>query len=67
MAGLEDHARRYLDGFVSRAGDLEENPVLAFENDFAIVQAARHLHQTVSANQPIWVEPGIPVGRRSIG
>ena len=46
VAGLEDHTRRHLDRFVPGAGDLKENPVLALQNDFAIVQPPRHLHQT---------------------
>ena len=36
---------------MTRCADLKENLVLALEKDFAIVNATRHVHQPVSANQ----------------
>ena len=47
--------------FVSRAGDLEENLLLALEQDFAIVDPARQVHQPVDVDHLLVAEPFILV------
>jgi hypothetical protein len=38
-------------GFVSCAGDLEEDLLLALEHDFAVINAPRHVHGAVKTKQ----------------
>jgi hypothetical protein len=38
---------------VSRAADLKENTILAFEKDFAVVEAPRHVHHTIGPDQVV--------------
>ena len=44
MAGLEQHARGGLDGFMPGAADLEENLVLALKDDLPVIKAAGEIH-----------------------
>jgi hypothetical protein len=50
-AGLEGHGGGDLDGFVTGGADLEVDFVLAFEKDFAVVDATAGVHQAESAKQ----------------
>jgi hypothetical protein len=51
VAGLKDHARSGLNGFVSGAGDLEVDFALAFEKDFPVVDATGEVHDAESPDE----------------
>lgn len=51
MRGPENQASRHLHGFVSRAANLEKNAILPLQQDFPVVQAARHVHRAIGPDQ----------------
>ena len=59
----ESHARGGRDGFVARAADLEENAVLALQQDLAVVQAAGRVHHPEGPNQRVRIEPPVTDGK----
>jgi hypothetical protein len=52
--------------FVTRSADLEEDPILAFERDLAIVQTPRRMHQTKRANELLAIESRQTAGRAGL-
>ncbi len=60
-AGVQRQSRGCLNCFMAGAADLEENPVLPLQQDLAIVQTARGLHNTKSANQSFPVKAVVTV------
>ena len=57
VAGLQDHARRREDAFVSGAADLEEDQALVLELDFLVVQLPRQHHDAVRAEEILRRKP----------
>ena len=51
VAGLQDHARRREDTFVSGAADLKKDQALVLELDFLVVQLPRQHHDAVGAEK----------------
>jgi hypothetical protein len=62
VTGDQRHARRRLHRFMPGARDLEKNLVLALEQDFAIVDAPRKMHDTEGAQQIVAREIGGRLG-----
>ena len=59
MSRTQHHTRRRLNRFVTRAGNLEINLVLPFEEDFAVVNATREIHRSERLNETVTPElPG---------
>jgi hypothetical protein len=56
VAGAESEAGRHLHGLMAGSADLKEDAVLAFEGDFAVVQAPGGIHEAEGANQLLGVE-----------
>ena len=50
VSGLQDQTGGDQSRFVASAADLEINLILAFELDFAIVQAPRKEHQAIHSD-----------------
>src|SRR5580692_9203875 len=53
VSGPQNHAGCDVDRLVSGAADLEENPVLALEENFPVIQAAGEVHEAKGAQQVI--------------
>ena len=51
VSGLEAEAGSYADGLVAGAGDLEKDLLLAFEQDFAVVDTAGRVHRPIRINE----------------
>ena len=51
VAGLERKGRGHAHGFMTGARDLEENFLLALEQDLAVVHTARGKHDAISINE----------------
>ena len=66
VAGLERHARRDEDGFVSGAADLEEDQALVLELDFLVVDPARQHHRAVRVEQILARQAVVAVPARSV-
>src|SRR5207237_9057102 len=56
VSGLQREGRGDADGFVSRAGDLEEDAVLPLELDFLVVQSPGQQHGLVGGQQLLLAE-----------
>ena len=56
VAGTQGHAGCDLDGLMPCPADLKEDAVLALEGDFAVVEAARGVHQAKGADELFGVE-----------
>ncbi len=59
VAGAQHHSGGNQQRFVSRARDLKEDLLLALEQDLAVVDPARHVHQPVDFDQLLGGEPFI--------
>src|SRR5258708_7402279 len=51
VGGLESQAGSYAESFMACARDLEEDFLLALEQDLAVVNAARHVHEVVVVDE----------------
>src|SRR5438270_13874187 len=51
MAALEGESGGHQKSFMAGPRDLEENLLLTFEKDLAVIQPARHKHQPVHADE----------------
>jgi hypothetical protein len=64
VGGAEGHAGGDLDGLVAGAGDLEEDAVLALEDDLAVVEAARGVNEAEGLDELVGREGFEARGRR---
>src|SRR5690606_10259675 len=62
-ARAEVPGERDLHGLVARAGDLEEDPILALELDLLVIDAARREHRRVEAYERVAVQARVALGR----
>ena len=51
VSGFKSEGRSHADGFMAGAGDLEEDFLLLFELDLAVVQSPRGIHQAIGVNE----------------
>src|SRR5450432_25468 len=51
VGGLESEAGGDAEGFVASPGNLKKDLLLALEEDFAVVDAARHVHEAVGVDE----------------
>jgi hypothetical protein len=56
VTGAKHHTRGRAGRFVSRPADLEIDSILPLQQDFAIVESTRHLHDAERTFQRIAVE-----------
>jgi hypothetical protein len=61
VAGAQTHSGGHFHGLMASAADLEKDPVLALEGDFAIVQAAGGLHDAEGLDELVGIE-AVPLG-----
>ena len=51
VACLQREAGRHADGFMSRAGDLEKNLLLALQQDLPVINAPGHIHDAIGFDE----------------
>ncbi len=66
VAGAQHHAGRHLHRLVSGAADLKEDPVLALQRHFAVIQPPRGVHDAKRADQLLGIEAFVAGGSRSM-
>ena len=67
IARLERHACGNQQRLMAGAGDLKKNLLLPFQQDFAIVHAARLIHQPIDLHHLLLRQAGVRVGRTRLG